>query len=152
LDIAGFVLAALGIVLAARYLAGAANELAERSGLGKSFVGTTLVAFSTSLPELVASIAALKLGAYDLAMGNIFGTNSFHIAMLAVLEVAQPGPLLSIIAPLNAITGFAIVLVTAVAVSGQLYQVESRMHFVEPAAFFDITLVVGAMGLVYYAG
>jgi cation:H+ antiporter len=150
--IAGFAVAGLVILLAGPFLAHAADELADRSGLGRTFVGTTLVALSTSLPELVASIAALRLGAYDLAIGNVFGSNSFNVALLAVLDVVQPGPLLSLIAPVNAITGVAVVLVTAVAVTGQLYRVESRVHFVEPDAFLVVTLVLGAMGLVYYFG
>jgi cation:H+ antiporter len=149
---AGFVAAGSAILLAAPYLARAADALAERSGLGRTFVGTTLVALSTSLPELVASLAALRLGAHDLAIGNVFGSNSFNIALLAVLDLFQPGPLLSIIAPVNAITGVAVVLVTAVAIAGQLYRVEPRVHFVEPDALLVVTLVLGAMGLVYSFG
>jgi cation:H+ antiporter len=148
--VAGFIAAGAVILLAAPSLAHAADELAERSGLGRTFVGTTLVALSTSLPELVASLAALRLGAYDLAIGNVFGSNSFNIAMLAVLDAIQPGPLLSLIASVNAITGVAVILSTAVAVTGQLYRVESRVHFIEPDAFLLVALVLGAMGLVYY--
>jgi cation:H+ antiporter len=150
--IGGFVAAGAIILLAAPYLAHAADELAERSGLGRTFVGTTLVALSTSLLELVASLAALKLGAYDLAIGNVFGSNSFNISMLAILDAVQPGPLLSIIAPVNAMTGVAVILVTAVAISGQLYRVEARVRFVEPDAFMVVALALGAMGLVYCFG
>jgi cation:H+ antiporter len=148
----GFAAAGAVILFAAPYLAHAADELSERSGLGRSFVGTTLVAFCTSLPELVASLAALRLGAYDLAIGNVFGSNSFNIAMLAALDAVQPGPLLSLVAPVNAITGVAVILVTAVAISGQLYQVETRLRFIEPDALLVITLALGTMGLVYYFG
>ena len=150
--VGGFVAAGAAIVMAAPYLAHAGNDLAERSGLGQTFVGTTLVAVSTSLPELVASLAALRLGAYDLAIGNVFGSNSFNIAMLAVLDAVQPGPILSIIAPVNAMTGVAVILVTAVAISGQLYRVEARVHFIEPDAFMVVALALGAMALVYWFG
>jgi cation:H+ antiporter len=150
--IAGFVVAGAVILLAAPHVAHAADELAGRSGLGRTFVGTTLVALCTSLPELVASLAALRLGAYDLAIGNVFGSNSFNIAMLGVLDAVQPGPFLSIIAPVNALTGVAVILVTAVAISGQLYRVETRVHFIEPDAVMVVILALGAMGLVYYFG
>jgi cation:H+ antiporter len=150
--IAGFVVAGAVILLAAPFLAHAADELARRSGLGRTFVGTTLVALSTSLPELVASLAALRLGAYDLAIGNVFGSNSFNIAMLGVLDAVQSGPFLSIIAPVNAMTGVAVILVTAVAISGQLYRVETRVRFIEPEAFLVVTLALGAMALVYCFG
>ena len=115
-------------------------------------MGTTLVALSTSLPELVASLTALRLGAYDLAIGNVFGSNSFNIAMLAVLDVVQAGPLLNVIAPVHAITGLAVKTVTAVAVTGQLYRVEARVRFIEPDAFLVIGLVLGAMFVVYWMG
>jgi cation:H+ antiporter len=150
--VAGFVASGLVILVAAPFLAHAADDLAVRSGLGRTFVGTTLVAFSTSLPELVASLAALRLGAYDLAIGNVFGSNSFNVALLAVLDIFQPGSLLVAIGPAHAITGVAVILVTAVAIAGQLYRVESRVHFVEPDAFLVLALVVGALGLVYYFG
>lgn len=150
--VGGFLAAGAVILLTAPYLAHAADELAARTGLGRSFIGTTLVALSTSLPELVASLAALRLGAYDLAIGNVFGSNSFNIAMLAALDVVQPGPLLSIIAPVHAVTGAAVILVTAVAISGQLYRSESRVRLIEPDALLVIALSLGAMGLVWYIG
>jgi cation:H+ antiporter len=150
--VGGFVGAAAVIVLASPFVARAADQLAARSGLGRSFVGSTLVALVTSLPELVASLAALKLGAYDLAIGNVFGSNSFNIAMIAILDALQPGPLLSLVAPVHAISGVAVMLVTAVAISGQLYRVEARVRLIEPEALLVVTLAVGAMGLIYYFG
>ena len=78
----------------------------------------------------------------------MFGSKSFNIAMLVVLDLVQPGPLLSLIAPVNAITVVAAILATSVAFTGQLYRVESRVHFVEPDAVLVITLVLGAMGFV----
>jgi hypothetical protein len=62
-----FALAAVGIVGTAPFVADAAGKIAELSGLGGTFIGTTLVAFSTSLPELASTIAAGRLGAFDLA-------------------------------------------------------------------------------------
>jgi cation:H+ antiporter len=148
----GFAVAAIVIVIASPSLAHAADGIAEATGLARSFVGTTLVALSTSLPELVASIAALKLGAYDLAIGNVFGSNSFNIAMLAYLDVVQSGPLLNAIAPIHAITGVAVILVTAVTVAGQLYRVEARVRMLEPEAYLVLVLALGALGIVYLHG
>ena len=64
-------------------------------------------------------------GAYDLAIGNVFGSNSFNVAMLAILDLFHPGSLLHAVAPVHAMTGVAVILVTAVALAGQLYRVES---------------------------
>jgi cation:H+ antiporter len=147
-----FALAALAILVAAPFLARAADQIAEQSGLGRTFVGTTLVALSTSLPELVASIAALRMGAYDLAIGNVFGSNSFNVVMLSVLDLAQPGSIFAAISPTHAVTGLGTILVTSVAIAGQLYRVETRVRLIEPDALLVIVLVLSAMGLVYRLG
>jgi cation:H+ antiporter len=67
----GFALAALVIVVASPHLARSAAKIADETGLGGAFVGTTLVALCTSLPELVVSLTALRLGAFDMAVGNV---------------------------------------------------------------------------------
>lgn len=147
-----FIAAAVGIVIAAPFLAGAAGKIAELSGLGASFVGTTLVAFSTSLPELVATIAAVRLGAYDLALGNIFGSNAFNMAMLLPVDIASKGPLLSSVSPSHALTAFWVVIITSVAIIGELYHVEKRRRLLEPDAVMIIVLVLVALFTLYRAG
>jgi cation:H+ antiporter len=102
--LAGFATCAAAILIAGPFLAHAADELAVTTGLGGTFVGTTLVAFSTSLPELVSSFAALRMGAHDLAIGNIFGSNAFNMILLLPLDLVHPGPLFAAISPIHAIT------------------------------------------------
>ena len=146
----GFAVCAVAILLAGPFLAEAADELAEETGLGGTFVGTTLVAFSTSLPELVSSLAAVRLGAHDLAIGNVFGSNAFNMVLLAPLDAVHSGPLLAAVSASHAITCVAVVLATLVAVMGQLYQSESRTRFIEPDAWLVIVIVLGALALVYF--
>lgn len=98
------VVCAGAIMAASPFVADAAGKIAELSGLGGTFIGTTLVAFSTSLPELVATIAAVRLGAFDLAVGNIFGSNAFNMAMLLPVDIASDGPLLSKVSMTHATT------------------------------------------------
>jgi cation:H+ antiporter len=147
--ITGYVVAAVAIVVAAPFLARAADRLAELSGLGGTFVGTTLVALSTSLPELVATAAAVRMGAFDLALGNIFGSNAFNMVLLVPLDAVYPGALLAAVSPTHALTGVSTILVTAVAVMGQLYHVEKRRFFLEPDAVLVIGLVLGTLLLLY---
>jgi len=148
--ILGFAVCAAIIFLAGPRLAAAGGELAELSGLGDTFVGTTLVALSTSLPELVSTLAALRLGAPDLAIGNVFGSNAFNMVLVVPLEIVQPGSLLSLVSSKHAITCISAVLATHVVVMGQLYQVESRSRLIEPDAWLVILIVMGALGLIYY--
>ncbi len=147
--VAGYLVAAGAILVAGPFLAGAAGRIAERSGLGTTFVGTTFVALCTSLPELVATLAAVRLGAPDLALGNIFGSNVFNMVLLAPLDLAHPGSLLASVSPTHALTCLAAILVTSVAVTGQLYRVERRIHLIEPDALLVVLLVGGALVLIY---
>jgi len=144
-----FGIAAVTVLVAAPFLATAAGDIAELSGLGGTFVGTTLVAASTSLPELVATIAAVRMGAFDLAVGNIFGSNTFNMAMLLPVDIVSRGPLLSVASPVHAVTALWVIVITAVAIMGLLYHDPRRRRFIEPDAWAVITLVAIAMGTVY---
>ena len=146
----GFLVCAAAIFFAGPRLASAAGEIAELSGLGGTFVGTTLVAFSTSLPELISMLAALRIGAIDLAIGNVFGSNAFNMFLLVPLDIVQPGSLLASVSSEHAITCVAAVLATHVVVMGQLYHVESRTRLIEPDAWLVIVIVAVSLGLLYY--
>ena len=143
-------IAVAAIVISAPFLSASAGRIADVSGLGKTFFGTTAVALCTSLPEMVTSYAAVRMGAFDLALGNIFGSNSFNMLLLAPLDLVQPGPLLSLIAPVHAFTCLATVLITAIAVMGQLYHIERRRFVIEPDAALIILLVLGALTTLYW--
>lgn len=144
---------AAGLICAAGpFLAVSAGRIAALSGMGNSFVGTTFVALCTSLPELVASLAAVRMGAPDLALGNIFGSNVFNMVLLVPLDLAYPGSLLAAVAPVHALTCLATILVTTVAVMGQLYRAERRIHLIEPDALLVVILVVAALAMIYSFG
>lgn len=150
--ILGFVVCAAVIFIAGPFMAASAGELAEKSGLGKTFVGTTLVALSTSLPELVSSIAALRMGALDLAIGNVFGSNAFNMLLLVPLDIAFPGALFAHVSQQHVMTCLATVGATLVVIMGQLYRAESRTRLIEPDAWLVIVIVLGAMALLYFLG
>jgi cation:H+ antiporter len=144
-----FTAAAAALFFAGPQLSHVAGNLAERSGLGGTFVGTTLVAVTTSLPELVSSITALRLGAIDLAIGNTFGSNAFNMILFVPLDAMHEGPLFASLAPAHAVTAMAVIVATAIAILGQLYQAKLRVPFFEPDALLMIFVLVGALTLVY---
>lgn len=146
----GFALAAIAIVITGPFLAHSAGRLAELSGLGNTFVGTTLVALSTSLPELITSLAAVRMGAFDLAVGNIFGSNSFNMAMLVPLDAFQSGALLAQVSATHLATCLAVIFITAIAIISQLYHVERRIRFIEPDAALVVALTLGALVILYF--
>lgn len=148
--VVGFAACALVIVMAGPFLAGSAEKLAELSGLGRTFVGTTLVALTTSLPELVSMMAALQINAPDLVIGNVFGSNAFNMLLLLPLDVVSAEPLLAIVSQRHVITCIASILGTQVVVLGQLYQVESRKRLIDPDAWLVVLIVIAALALIYY--
>ncbi len=149
LNLLCFATAAAVIVMAGPKLAEAADTIADETGLGGSFVGTTFVALSTSLPELVASVAAVRLGAFDLVVGNVFGSNAFNMLLFLPLDLAYPGSLMIDANPAHAVTVLSVVVATAVVIMGQLYQRESRIRLLEPDAWLVILVVGVALWLVY---
>lgn len=144
-----FVAAAAVLVVAGPRLAHVADALAAETGLGRTFVGTALVALTTSLPELVASITAVRMGAIDLAIGNTFGSNAFNMALLFPLDACHQGSLVAAVSPVHAVTALAVVVASAVAVLGQLYQEKRRIPLCEPDAALVMLVVAGALALVY---
>ncbi len=96
-------LAALVVLAAGTWLPQVGDALAPTLGLSRSFVGTVFMAVVTTLPEMAVTVAALRLGALDLAIGNLLGTNLFNVLVLAVDELfCTPGPLLAAAALVHA--------------------------------------------------
>jgi cation:H+ antiporter len=147
--VAGLAAAAAVIFLAGPRLAQAAGTLAELSGLGDSFVGTTLVALSTSLPELVTSFAAVRIGAFDLAIGNVFGSNAFNMLLFLPLDFVHPGALLATAHRAHLVSVFAVVIASSVVLMGQLYRAESRIHILDPDAWLVVALILFSLWIVY---
>ena len=148
--VTGFLVSAIVVVIAAPYSASAAETIAESSGLGATFVGTTLVALATSLPELVTCIAAVRMGAMGLAIGNVFGSNTFNLLLLIPLDFLYPGSLIGSVDTIHILTCLFVMMITAVVIVGQLYRVESRTMLVEPDAVLVLLLVVTSLVLIYF--
>lgn len=146
----GYVASAAAILLAAPVLASAAEGLAEATGLGGTFIGTTLVALSTSMPEVVTTWAAVRSGAFDLAVGNIFGSNAFNMVILLPADIFYRGSLLTSASSTHAVTAVCVIFTTAIATLGLLYRPERRFWIIEPDAALVILAVLSSLGLVYY--
>lgn len=150
LAIGGYFLAALIIVLAAPYLVESADGIARMTGLGHSFIGTTLMAFSTSLPELVATIAAFRMGAPDLALGNIFGSNAFNMILFLPLDYFFSEDLFQHANLIHGITAFAVIITTAIVVMGQISRKKEKMKKRwEPSSEIVVLVILAILFLLY---
>lgn len=146
-----FLAAALLILLAAPRFAGAATELATITGLGTTFVGTWLVGISTSLPELVTSVAAVRLGAYDLAAGNLFGSNALNMSMFVVLDAVNGGSILGGISEVHAISALVAIALMGVGVAALVYRATRRFTLLEPSGGIMLVMYVVGLMVVYQA-
>jgi len=149
----GFAAAAGGILIAAPLLADSAVQIAETTGISSTFIGTSLVAIVTSLPEMVTAFAAVRMGAFDLAVGNLFGSNAFNMGILVFADVAyRKGPLLGAVNDAHAVTALVSILLMSVGIMGIIYRAEKRFFFVEPDSALMIMGYLIGMGLIFSLG
>lgn len=132
-----FGLNALVVVSAGAWIPRVAVDLASLMGWHQSLVGTILVAASTSLPEMVVTLGALRLGAVDLAVGNLLGSNLFNLALLGVMDILYfKGPLLRAVSLDHAGTGLMAILMTGIASAEMVYRPQKKaLRFVSLGAF-----------------
>ena len=102
-----FAISAFAIIIAGTYLSKYADEIAERTGLGRLLIGSILLAGATSLPELSVDIAAVRSGIADLALGDLMGSCLFNLLILAILDLSwhSRGKMLSRQAARHALSG-----------------------------------------------
>ncbi len=118
---------ALIVIVAATFLPKIGEGIAETTGLGQTFVGNIFIAISTSLPEVVVSLSAVKMDAVDLAIGNLFGSNIFNILILAIDDIFfLKGPILSFANQNHIISALSAIAMTTIAIIGLSYRAEKR--------------------------
>ncbi|MEX2658321.1 MAG: calcium/sodium antiporter [Acidimicrobiales bacterium] len=110
------VLGLAGTIAGAQLLVTGAVRAAQELGVSQAFIGLTLVAVGTSLPELVTAIVAARKGAHDLIVGNVLGSNVFNsLAVGGIAAAVGPGPLgdaavaARAVAVMIVVTGLAVV-------------------------------------------
>jgi cation:H+ antiporter len=145
--------AAAGVVLVSGYaVAISAAALTEKTGLDQSFVGATLVALATSLPEVSTTWSAVRMGAYTMAVGNIFGTNALELALFLPADILHTdAPILNALDSSAAFLGALGIILTCI----YLWGVLERRDRVILGFGFDSVLVLAAYGagltLLYFA-
>ena len=81
----------IALLFGAKFMVGAAIEVAQALGVTELVIGITLVALATSLPELAVSLVSALKGEYGLALGNIVGSNTFNsLAVIGIAAIIEP--------------------------------------------------------------
>lgn len=138
------------VIIAAIFLPKIGEGIAESTGLGQTFVGNIFIALSTSLPEVVVSIAAVKFGAINLAIGNLLGSNIFNIFILAIDDIFFiKGPLLSFASQNHMLSALSAIVMTTIAVIGLTYRAEKKRLFLAWDAIGILVVYVVNLMLLY---
>ena len=138
---------ALVVITAALFLPGFAEGIMAATGLKASFVGTLLLATSTSLPEIAVSVAALRLGAVDMAVSSLLGSNLFNIVILAIDDmVYREGFLLKDASNVHLVSVFSTIIMSAIVIVGLSFRMAPKRFLLAWDTF--LILVVYVINLV----
>ena len=143
-----FTVSAIVVVLLGIWLSWIGDQLAATTGLSRSFVGNLFLAMSTSLPEIAASLAAIRLGAIDLAIGNVLGSNLFNVLLLSIYDVADGSA--NFWSTLTSANGFAAVMammMTGVVIISLMYRASPRTPY--RISWDGIALICMYLGSIY---
>jgi|TARA_B100000315_G_scaffold257284_1_gene305626 cation:H+ antiporter len=144
-----FTLAALAIIGAGIWLAFIGNEITATYSWSDGFVGSLFLAIATSMPELVVSIAAVRLGAVDMAIAGILGANMLNMANLFIIDLFYGrGPILSSVESDHLITAAVAIAMTLVIIGGIMFrQKQKTFRFI---SWYAVVLI-GLYLLSFYA-
>ncbi|WP_022850451.1 sodium:calcium antiporter [Limisalsivibrio acetivorans] len=145
-----FLMAAAAVIFAGVKLSIYGDVIAEKTGLGESFVGLTLVAASTSLPEIISSIGSVTVvQSPDLAFGNAYGSNMFNMFIIFILDaVYRKGSILVKVSPSNVTTGLFSILLTMISGFGFILDMPT-IGWMNPISFAIIGGYLIAMYTAY---
>ena len=121
-----------------------ADRIAEQTGLERSFIGTFFLAVSTSLPEVAVSITAIRMGAIDMAVGNLIGSNLFNVLILAIDDMFYTrGHILKDAASSHLISVFSTIIMTAVVICGLSLRLKGKRFLLawDSAVIFVVYLL-----------
>ncbi len=126
-----FALAAAAVIGAGIWLSFIGNEIAQITGWGTSFVGSLFLAIATSMPELVVTIAALRLGAIDMAVADILGANMLDIAHIFAVDLFYiQGPVLGLVSGAHLTTAMVAIVMSLLVVVGLRFRQKRKTFFI----------------------
>ena len=126
-----FILVAVAVIGAGIWLSFIGDEIAVTYNWDASFVGSLFLAITSSMPELVVSIVALRLGAFDMAVANILGSNMFNIAIIAPVDLFYTqGAILSSVSGAHLITAAVAIVMSLLVIVGLRFRQKRKTFFV----------------------
>ncbi|WP_026731110.1 sodium:calcium antiporter [Fischerella sp. PCC 9605] len=138
------------VLIAGWILAQIGDTLGEQTALGGSFIGATLLAFATSLPEAITTISAVRLGAFDLAISNIFGSNALTVSLFFIADIFyRQGTIFAAIDRPSMFMGALAIVLTCVFLWGLLERDNQTIYRMGVDSAIVITIYLGGLLLLY---
>jgi cation:H+ antiporter len=149
-----FILSGLAVVALGIWLALIGDRLAATTGLSRSFIGNLFLALTTSLPEIAASLAAIRLGAIDLAIGNVLGSNLFNITLFFIYDIADgSGNFWASLTNANAFAAVMTIMMTGVVIISLMYRASPKTPYrISWDGIAIAAMYVGSIALLYILG
>lgn len=148
-----FSLAAGLIVVTGVLITDASDRIAVETGLGHTFVGTIFLAISTSLPETVTTLAAVRLGYLDMAVANVFGANFMNIFIVFLADMLyRPEPLLYNVSGDHLASALMVILISAIVIFGIVYRSEKKIGRIGFDTLLVLTGYLTAVYLLFISG
>jgi cation:H+ antiporter len=145
--------AAVVVLVAAPFLVTSAEGIATSSGLGETFVGASFLAVATSLPELSTALVAVRIGAHDLAVGSLLGSNAFNIVIIAIADlVYTEGPILAAVSPEQAFVGVSAILLMALVLASLVHGARTSARRLEPGTWMVLLAYLLLMSVIWGSG
>jgi cation:H+ antiporter len=141
-----FALAAGAVIAAGIWLSFIGDEISAATGLGGTFVGTLFLAMTTSAPELVVVITALRMGAIDLAVGDVLGANMLNMAFIAAIDVGNgEGSVLAVVSGGHIVIGLVAMAMTLLVIIGLKFR-QRRKAFGVASWYVPVLIALYAYG------
>jgi len=146
--IALFAFNAVLIVAAACYLPELGEQIGKMTGWGESFIGSSFLAVTTSLPEAAVAFTAARRGSFDMAVASLLGSNLFNIVILSITDFCYvKGPLLRSVSQVNTLAALTAMIAMAIVVIGLTYRPQKKILFIggDAAAIILVCLLANVL-------
>lgn len=148
---ASFAVSAVAVTGSGWLLAQVAVPFSVQTGLSESFVGGTFTAIATSLPELIIAVTAVRMGALNLAVGDIIGGNAFDTLFIAVSDAAyRAGPIYAAVSNAELLWLAITILMTAVLLMGLLYRERHGIGNIGVESVLLVIIYLGGASVVFW--
>jgi len=139
-----FAISSVFIIGAGIWLPFIGDEIAQAYGWGQSFVGSLFLAFTTTLPELTVSFAAMRIGANDMAVANMIGSNLFNLTIIPIDDLLYTKmPILAAVSGSHLLIAATVMLMTVIFIA--------TLHF-KPGRFIRLSWGTFTLIVLFFLG